>query len=146
MDKIKSKQYFIDNFNGGSLYIEKELLRYNGTPLICICKDTEDNLYLTHCYEDWKNFSCLITKIEDVDLYNLVTKGKPYLIFERSEELYNLHNETLTKLNVEEFKKLDVIYKDFEYTDDIRKAIKNYINNNLYVTSDENKKKDLSIL
>lgn len=120
------KRIFIKNFNNTSLYIDKELLRYDGTPLICICKDTENNLYLTHCYEDWKDFSCLITKIDEADLSYLSTIARPYLVFEKSKELYNLHNDTLTKLDTEGFKKLDAIDMDFQYTEDIRKAIEKY--------------------
>lgn len=120
------KRIFLKTFNNTSLYIEKELLRYDGTPLICICKDIENNLYLTHCYEDYKNFSCLITKIDEVDLSYLGTIARPYLVFEKSKELYNLHNDTLTKLDTEELKKLDAIDKDFQYTEDIRKAIEKY--------------------
>ena len=93
------KRIFLKNFNNDSLYIEKELLRYDGTPLICICKDTENNLYLAHCYEDWKNFSCLITKIDEADLSYLSTIARPYLVFKHSKGMYNLHNETLTKLD-----------------------------------------------
>lgn len=120
------KRIFPKNFNNTSLYIEKELLRYDGTSLICICKDTEDNLYLTHCYEDWKNYSCLITKIDEADLSYLATIARPYLVFEKSKEMYNLHNDVLTKLDTEEFKKLDAIGKDFQYTENIRKVIEKY--------------------
>ena len=81
---------------------------------------------MTHCYEDWKNYSCLITKIDEADLSYLATIARPYLVFEKSKEMYNLHNDVLTKLDTEEFKKLDAIGKDFQYTENIRKAIEKY--------------------
>ena len=56
----------------------------------------------------------------------LATIARPYLVFEKSKELYNLHNEILTKLDTEEFEKLDAIDKEFQYTKDIRKAIEKY--------------------
>lgn len=56
----------------------------------------------------------------------LAAIARPYLVFEKSKELYNLHNDKLTKLNTEEFKKLGAIDKDFQYIEDIRKAIEKY--------------------
>ena len=59
---------FIKNFiENSDLLIEHVFVEYDSTPVVFVCKDIINNLYLCITTSDWKEYECVIFGINFYD-------------------------------------------------------------------------------
>lgn len=74
---------------GRELVVDKEFLSYDGTPLLCVCKDEDEKLYFCNCTEVRSEERWVLYPATKRQIEQIVSKSKtPAEVFQDSRVVY----------------------------------------------------------
>lgn len=99
---------------GRELVVDKEFLSYDGTPLLCVCKDEDEKLYFCNCTEVRSEERWVLYPATKRQIEQIVSKSKtPAEVFQDSRVVYmytiglDTGRGTLRELTVDELSDAD---------------------------------------
>lgn len=99
---------------GRELVVDKEFLSYDGIPLLCVCKDEDEKLYLCNCTEVRSEERWVLYPATKRQIEQIVSKSKtPAEVFQDSRVVYmytiglDTDRGTLRELTVDELSDAD---------------------------------------
>lgn len=124
---------FIKNFiENSDLLIEHVFVEYDSTPVVFVCKDIINNLYLCITTSDWKEYECVIFGINFYDLKRVFDRKISLL------EAIKLSND-IYKYNINDGKKtivkisFNIVQNEKLVDSDLFLLCDNYINSKNYI-------------
>lgn len=99
---------------GRELVVDKEFLSYDGIPLLCVCKDEDEELYFCNCTEVRSEERWVLYPATKRQIEQIVSKSKtPAEVFQDSRVVYmytiglDTGRGTLRELTVDELSDAD---------------------------------------
>lgn len=99
---------------GRELVVDKEILSYDGIPLLCVCKDENEKLYFCNCTEVRSEERWVLYPATKRQIEQIVSKSKtPAEVFQDSRVVYmytiglDTGRGTLRELTVDELSDAD---------------------------------------
>lgn len=113
------EQIYFPNFMGDKhLYLFDVYVEYNGTPIVFVCIDESNNLYMCLCNDALYEYSCMVIKATTEQIRAVLQNTVPILsVFEKSTEpivlvgynnnRYSYQNKNFKEIPVEDLPNAD---------------------------------------
>ena len=108
-DGLNFKELF-----GKELIVDKEFLSYDGSPLLCVCKDEDEKLYFCNCTEVRSEERWVLYPATEQQIEQIASKSKtPAEVFQNGHVVYmytislDTDQGTLRELTVNELPDAD---------------------------------------